>query len=89
MESQSFNKINTFSYYNHRVYELGSDYNSFDKLTALEKAIEFGDKIPIGVLYQEKKQTFHQKNAVLQNGIPLVDRTEDPDVVQKIINEFI
>jgi 2-oxoglutarate/2-oxoacid ferredoxin oxidoreductase subunit beta len=85
----SFNKVNTFSYYNHRVYELGNDYNSFDKLTALEKAMEFSDKIPIGVLYQENKRTFHQKNAVLQSGIPLVDRTIKSDVVQNIMDEFI
>jgi 2-oxoglutarate ferredoxin oxidoreductase subunit beta len=85
----SFNRVNTFSYYNQRVYELGSDYNPFDKLAALEKAMEPDDKIPIGILYQEKKHTFHQKNSVLKNGIPLVDRTVDPDVVQKIMKEFI
>lgn len=85
----SFNKVNTFSYYNHRVYELDSDYNPSDKPAALVKAMEFGDKIPIGVLYREEKQTFHQKNSVLQTGIPLADRENDPDAVRKIINEFI
>jgi len=85
----SFNKTNTFSYYNQRVYELDDAYNSLDKLTAMQKAMEFGDKIPIGVLYQEQKSTFHQKNFVLKNGEPLVDRKSNPAVIQNIMKEFI
>jgi 2-oxoglutarate ferredoxin oxidoreductase subunit beta len=85
----SFNKVNTFAYYNQRVYELDSSYDRTDKLNALGKAMEFGDKIPIGVLYQEKRQTFHQKNYVLQTGIPLVDRVSDSDIIKNILKEFI
>jgi len=85
----SFNKVNTFSYYNQRVYELDSSYNSTDKISAMQKAMEFGDKIPIGILYQEQKKTYHQKNAILKDGIPLIDKVNDPDVVQKIMKEYI
>ncbi len=85
----SFNKVNTFAYYNHRVYELGNDYDATDKAAAMQKAMEFGDKIPIGVLYQEQKDTFHQKNNVLKSGVPLIDQKSDPAVIQKFINEFI
>lgn len=85
----SFNKVNTFAYYTKRVYELDSDYQSSDKITAMAKAMEFGDKIPTGILYQENKQTFHQKNAVLQSGVPLVDQKSDAGLVEKIIKEFI
>jgi 2-oxoglutarate ferredoxin oxidoreductase subunit beta len=85
----SFNKINTFSYYNQRVYELEDNYDSSDKIVALQKSMEFDDKIPIGVLYREEKQTFHQKNCVLQDGVPLVDRTSDPNIMKNLIKEFI
>lgn len=85
----SFNKVNTFSYYNQRVYELDSGYNVSDKISAMQKAMEFGDKIPIGILYQEQKKTFHQKNTILKDGIPLIDRVNDPDIVQKIMKEYI
>jgi 2-oxoglutarate ferredoxin oxidoreductase subunit beta len=85
----SFNKVNTFSYYNQRVYELDSSYNVSDKISAMQKAMEFGDKIPIGILYQEQKKTYHQKNTVLKDGIPLIDKVSDPDVVQKIMKEYI
>ena len=85
----SFNKINTFSWYNQRVYELGEEYDPTDKLAAMQKAMEFGDKIPLGVLYREERQTFHQKNAVLKDGTPLLDRKIDPGTVQNIIRQFI
>jgi len=85
----SFNKVNTFAYYSQRVYELPEDYDSRDRIAAMEKAMEFGDRIPIGVIYREEKPTFHQKNSVLRGGVPLTDRKTAPDTVKKLIQEFI
>ena len=84
----SFNKINTFAYYNQRVYELDAAYDSTDKMAALQKAMEFDDKIPIGVIYREERQTFHQKNKVLQSGIPLIDRESNPALMNQLLQEF-
>lgn len=50
----TFNKVNTFSYYKERVYELDETYDCTDKLKALEKSMEGGAQIPIGILYEEK-----------------------------------
>lgn len=85
----SFNKVNTFAYYNQRVYELEEGYDSSDRAEALRRALEFGDKIPIGILYREEKRTFHQKNTVLAEGIPLLDRKTDPATVSRLIQEFV
>ncbi len=85
----SFNKVNTFAYYKSRVYQLGQDYDSSNKMLAFEKAMEFDSKIPIGVIYQEKKPNYHQNNAILSTGEPLVDRKVNFEVVQKLISEFI
>lgn len=85
----SFNKVNTFAYYNQRVYELDESYDPTDKLSAMQKAMEFEEKIPIGVLYREERKTFHQKNSVLKSGIPLLDRTTNMDTINGIIHEFI
>ncbi|NLZ82249.1 MAG: hypothetical protein GX915_01125 [Clostridiales bacterium] len=35
---------------------------------------EFGDTIPIGVLYQEEAPNFHQRNPILSKGSPLYKR---------------
>lgn len=85
----SFNKINTFSWYSQRVYELDENYDASDKMGAIQKAMEFGDKIPIGIIYRENKLTFHEKNSVLKSGGPLIGRAANPDLVKILTKEFI
>jgi len=85
----SFNKINTFGWYNKRVYELDESYDCENKVIAMQKTMEFGEQIPIGVLYREAKLTYHQKNQVLKQGIPLLERKTDPDFVKKLIQSHI
>ncbi|MDF2589645.1 MAG: 2-oxoacid ferredoxin oxidoreductase [Anaerocolumna sp.] len=85
----SFNKINTFSYYKSRVYHLDENYDPSDKLSAITKAMEFDEKIPLGIIYKEEKQSFHEKNVTLKAGVPLIDKKYNPKDVQKIIAEFV
>lgn len=85
----SFNKLNTFSFYNQRVYELDADYDYTNKAEAFMKAMEFGDKIPIGIIYREEKAAFHKKNSILKGGVPLIDRKKNPDVIQTMIKELV
>ena len=85
----SFNKTNTFAWYNERVYELDESHNAKSKTAAMEKAMEFGEKIPLGILYREDKRTYHQKNVVLQQGAPLLERTTDPTVMNRLIASYI
>src|SRR5450756_2739580 len=47
----TFNKINTFGWYKQRVQKLPDDYDPTDRQAAFAKALEWGDHIPIGVLY--------------------------------------
>ena len=85
----SFNKINTFAWYAKRIYTLDDSYDPADKISAMQKAMEFGDRIPVGILYREQKLTFHKKNPVLKNGVPLADRETDRAVVGRLIREFV
>ena len=85
----SFNKVNTFAYYNSRVYELDESYDSSNKITAMEKAMEFDDKIPIGVIYNKESDSFHKKNLVLNSVTALVDKDQEDNKLNNIINEFV
>jgi 2-oxoglutarate/2-oxoacid ferredoxin oxidoreductase subunit beta len=85
----SFNKVNTNAYYKQRVYHLEVGYDPTDKMAAIQKAMEWDDKIPTGILYQEEKPTFHQKNRVLSQGEPLLDRKRNISIARKFISEFI
>jgi len=50
---------NTYQYYRERVYKL-QNHNPTDLRQAIEKALEWGDKIPIGILYKIEKETLDQ-----------------------------
>ena len=85
----SFNKINTFAWYNQRVYELDGAYDNTDRAAAMIKSMEFGDRIPIGVLYQKEQPTFHEQHEVLRNGQVLVGRKNDPALVRELMMEMV
>ena len=72
----TFNKINTYSFFKERVYKLEDEpgYDPGNFMAAMEKAIEFGARIPIGLLYRLQKPTYEDTEPVLLNG-PLVDQT--------------
>lgn len=82
----SFNKINTYQWYNKRVYKL-EDHDPTDHAAAMEVAKEFGDKIPIGVIYKEQKSTFRDRIPYLEDKA-LVDRDVEVDDLKFLIDEF-
>jgi 2-oxoglutarate ferredoxin oxidoreductase subunit beta len=51
--------------------------------------MEFGDRIPLGVLYYEQKPTYHEKNVVLKQGVPLLDRKTDAKYVNRLIQSYV
>jgi len=83
----SFNHKNTYSWYRERVYQLGEDYDPSDQLVALEKAQEWGDRIPIGVIYRVQRPTFEEQIPALKKG-PLVSQKLEPVKVGRLLDEF-
>ena len=85
----SFNQKNTYAWYRERVYKLEENgYDSGNKTAAFEKAQEWGDKIPIGVIYREEKSTYEEQLPALNRG-PLVQRELDPMQAEKLMVEFL
>ncbi|NRY59339.1 2-oxoacid:ferredoxin oxidoreductase subunit beta [Clostridium beijerinckii] len=85
----TFNHINTFSFYKNRVYSLDENYDPSNKLAALEKAMEFGDKIPTGILYREDKESFSERNVVLNKGTALIDRPFNPSIIEELTSQLV
>lgn len=86
----SFNYKNTYKWYKERTYKLEDlkDYNPEDKIQAYVKAHEWGDKIPIGVLYKETRSTYEDFLPQIKD-IPLVEqKIEDIDITEAM-REFI
>lgn len=59
----TFNKVNTYEYFQQRVYKINDEpnYKTSDKKMALERAQEEGDKLPIGIFYQEETQPINEE----------------------------
>lgn len=54
----SFNKINTHKWYSDRCQPLPADYDPANWEAAMKTAMEWGDRIPVGVLYRSGRLAF-------------------------------
>jgi 2-oxoglutarate ferredoxin oxidoreductase subunit beta len=86
----TFNHKNTFKWYQERVYKLEDDksYDAGDKKAALEKSLEWGDRIPIGVIYMTQLPAYEDQLPALKKG-SLVSQPIDPGRVTSLITEFM
>jgi len=74
----TFNRVNTYDFYNERVYRLEeTDHDPHDRLAAFQKTFEWGERVPIGVFYQEERPTLEEGFPQLREG-PLVRRELKP-----------
>jgi 2-oxoglutarate ferredoxin oxidoreductase subunit beta len=56
----TFNYLNTYDWFRQRVYKLEEEnHDVTDRKKALEKALEWGDRIPIGIFYNKERATYH------------------------------
>src|SRR5690554_2502393 len=83
-----WNKVNTFQWYKDRVYKLEDDYDYTDFNAAYNKALEFGDKIPTGILYKVEKETYEDRFQFIKDGPPLVDAELNPFDAEKLMKDF-
>jgi 2-oxoglutarate ferredoxin oxidoreductase subunit beta len=87
----SYDRVHTFEWYKERVYNLNeSGHNTRDQTAAIEKSKEWGEKIPIGIFYQNpEKLSYEAQSTVLKDGPALVKRRPDPSRVEKVIDSFL
>ncbi|MBI2906184.1 MAG: 2-oxoacid ferredoxin oxidoreductase [Chloroflexi bacterium] len=85
----SFNRVNTFAWYRERIYKVEEDgYDPTNKTAAFEKALEWGARIPIGIIYRKERPSFEEQLPVLKGG-PLYRQRIDPMQAAKLLEEFL
>jgi 2-oxoglutarate/2-oxoacid ferredoxin oxidoreductase subunit beta len=67
----TFNRVNTYDWYRKRCYQVEPGYNPEDRVQAFQTALEFGERIPVGVLYRHQRAVFEEKVPVIRER-PLV-----------------
>lgn len=85
----SFNHKNTFQWYRERVYKLDDEdgYVRDDKMAAFARAMEWGDRIPIGIMYQHEIPSYEQQFGVGDSS-PLKDQPIVRNKIEKLLKEF-
>ncbi|MCX5872664.1 MAG: 2-oxoacid:ferredoxin oxidoreductase subunit beta [Deltaproteobacteria bacterium] len=83
----SFNKVNTFGWYNQRCYTLPDDYDATNRESALKKASEWGERIPIGIIYQNQRPVYEDHYPFIMKG-PAAKRPPDVGKFQQIIDSY-
>ncbi len=85
----SFNRVNTFKWYSDRVYKTNTDsaYDTEDRLTAFQKAQEWGDKIPIGIIYRHQRPALEEQIPAI-SGQPLIGQQTNPKVFTELLESF-
>jgi 2-oxoglutarate ferredoxin oxidoreductase subunit beta len=85
----TFNRVNTFKWYAERVYKLETDnWNPVDRSAALVKAEEWGDRIPIGVIYKTERPAFEELQPALHKG-PLVKQKTGSVDIRPLLDELM
>ena len=80
----SFNRVNTWDWYKERCKPLPQEYDPTDWQKAMKVAREWGDKIPVGIIYRNDRPSLNER---LDLG-SLVGQEVDPTMVRKIMGGY-
>jgi len=86
----TFDRVHTFKWYEERVYDIGEEgHDPEDMTSAILKSREWGNRVPIGVFYRNKKTTsFEDQLAPLKKG-PLKNLKLDPSKAAELVETFL
>lgn len=85
----TFDKIHTYPWYRERIYKLGTTaYQPNDKIKSFEKALEWGDKIPIGIFYKDEKKPTYESLLPQLNEKSMIERDIYNINIDKLLDEF-
>lgn len=83
-----FNKVWTWEFFNERTYSLeNDDYDPTDRIAAIERSYEWGEKIPTGLFFKETKATLEHELYTPEKS-SLVKHETDRGDLQQLIDEL-
>jgi len=62
----TFNDRNTYTWYRERVKPVGDGHDPTDRDAAMKLAMQWGDEIPIGVIYRSGRPSFESRQPLLE-----------------------
>lgn len=83
----TFNKLNTFDWYRQRVYRIEADYNAEDRQSAFARSLEWGERIPTGVIYRNSRPILEERVPIIKD-TPLIRQQPEISKVAETLKEF-
>jgi len=84
----SFNRVNTWKWLRERTYKLDQSYDPTSWQQAIWKSEQWGDRIPLGIIYRnEGKEVFGKGFPAFEHG-PLTGRETERSKIRKIMQSF-
>ncbi len=83
----TFNKINTYEWYKQRVYRLEPEYNPEDRGSAFMKALEWGKRIPTGIIYRNNRPALEERLPVIKDK-PLIKQSFSINKLEYLLKDF-
>ncbi|MCI0485721.1 MAG: thiamine pyrophosphate-dependent enzyme [Blastocatellia bacterium] len=88
----TYNHINTYPWFRERVYKLEdeSNYDPSNVESALQRSFEWGDRIPIGLLYEDEQPIYEDSEPAFKQG-PLAHQPLglEREVFQEFMEEMM
>jgi 2-oxoglutarate ferredoxin oxidoreductase subunit beta len=83
----TFNHTNTYTWYRERIYKLQEEgWETNNRVQSWQKALEWGDRIPTGIFYQESSPSYEDQ--VKQDQIPLVKQSLSDINLAPLLNKY-
>ncbi|UCD45911.1 MAG: 2-oxoacid:ferredoxin oxidoreductase subunit beta [Candidatus Bathyarchaeota archaeon] len=84
----SWNRDQTYEFYGERIYKLEDEgYDPTDAASAREKALAWGERIPIGVFYRKEREAYLESFPFLE-GEALVRKALGDIDISELLKEF-
>lgn len=84
----TFNSVNTYQWWREHLIQMDSSHDVTNRAQAFAKALEWQDKIPLGVLYKVEKPTYEEQTPQISIS-PLVDQPLEPQKLQELMEELV
>lgn len=84
----TFNRINTVKWYKEHTYFLEEEYDPGDRRTAFQRALENGEKLPLGLFYHSTERSAMAEKIPVLGSEPLIDQPFNQEEALAEIGEF-
>ena len=79
--------MNTYEWYKQRAYHIESEYDPTNRSAAFERALEWGNRIPIGIIYRNNRPTLEERVPVIRD-LTLVEQSFEISKIEALLKEY-